>query len=156
MRTNVFLLIASLLLVATSSVTMAQSQQPDPNNEDVRTLVGRLDLTQYKTTLKGLTQFGDRRQGTERNRQAIDWIEAQLQSVGCATTERIDYIHDPAPRNRSSRRRSQNPLNVDGPHGNRQTDWAERLRSWRKFNLWLSWSHWREYRSNESARRTFT
>ena len=114
MRTNVFLLMASLLLVATSSVTLAQLQQPDPNNEDVRTLVSRLDLTQYKTTLKGLTQFGDRRQGTERNRQAIDWIEAQLQSVGCTTTERIDYIHDPAPRNRSSRRPSQNPLNVDG------------------------------------------
>ena len=115
MRTNVFLVITSLLLVATSSVTTAQAQQPDPNNEDVRTLVSRLDLTQYKTTLKGLTQFGDRRQGTERNRQAIDWIEAQLQSVGCTTTERIDYIHDPAPRNRSSGRRSQNPLNVDGP-----------------------------------------
>ena len=114
MRTNVFLLITSLLLVATSSVTMAQAQQPDPNNEEVRTLVGRLDLAQYKTTLKELTQFGDRRQGTERNRQAIDWIEAQLQSVGCTTTERIDYIHDPAPRNRSSRRPSQNPLNVDG------------------------------------------
>ena len=30
-----------------------------------------------KTTIKGLTKFGDRRQGTDRNRAAIDWIEAQ-------------------------------------------------------------------------------
>ena len=49
---------------------------PDP----VRTLVSRLELERYKATIKGLTQFGDRRQGTERNRKAVDWIEAQLKS----------------------------------------------------------------------------
>jgi hypothetical protein len=54
---------------------------PDP----VRTLVSRLDLQRYKATIKGLTQFGDRRQGTERNRRAIDWIEALLKSYGCPT-----------------------------------------------------------------------
>ena len=35
--------------------------------------------------------FGDRRQGTTRNRQAVDWIEAQLKSYGCANVERITY-----------------------------------------------------------------
>jgi len=61
-------------------------------------LVGRLDLERYKTTLKGLTQFGDRRQGTDRNRAAIDWIEAQLRSYGCPT-ERLKYQYTgPAPR----------------------------------------------------------
>ena len=66
-------------------------QQADGEPDDVRTLVGRLDLELYKATLKGLTQFGERRQGTTRNRDAIDWIEAQLKSVGCTTTERLDY-----------------------------------------------------------------
>ena len=59
----------------------------------VKALVGRLDLEKYKTSLKGLTQFGDRRQGTDRNRAAVDWIEAQLTSYGCTNTERIHYLY---------------------------------------------------------------
>ncbi|HUR35771.1 MAG TPA: M28 family peptidase [Vicinamibacterales bacterium] len=62
----------------------------------VTTLASRLALERYKATIKGLTQFGDRRQGTERNRKAVDWIEAQLRSYGCPT-ERIRYTHDPPP-----------------------------------------------------------
>jgi hypothetical protein len=61
----------------------------------VRTLVGRLDLERYKATIKGLTQFGDRRQGTDRNRAAVDWIEAQLKSYGCTNTARITYEYRP-------------------------------------------------------------
>jgi hypothetical protein len=73
-------------------------QQASAGGDAVATLVGRLDLERYKTTLKGLTQFGDRRQGTDRNRAAIDWIEAQLRSYGCAT-ERLKYQYTgPAPR----------------------------------------------------------
>jgi hypothetical protein len=62
----------------------------NPQDEMVKALIGRLDLEKYKATIKGLTQFGDRRQGTERNRKAVDWIEAQLKSYGCAT-ERLKY-----------------------------------------------------------------
>ena len=65
----------------------AFAQPVDP----VRALVQRLDLEKYKATIKGLTAFGDRRQGTARNRAAIDWIEAQLKSYGCANTERLKY-----------------------------------------------------------------
>ena len=79
-------------------------QATSAEDDDIRTLVSRLSLEQYKATLEGLTQFGDRRQGTKRNRDAIDWIEAQLQAVGCTTTERIDYVHDPEPRQRRGRR----------------------------------------------------
>src|SRR5215471_13630424 len=61
--------------------------QDDP----IKTMVDRLDLEKYKATIKGLTQFGDRRQGTDRNRAAVDWIEAQLKSYGCTNTERIQY-----------------------------------------------------------------
>jgi hypothetical protein len=63
----------------------------------IRTLVGRLDLERYKATIKGLTQFGDRRQGTDRNHAAVDWIEAQLKSYGCTNTERITYDYQPPP-----------------------------------------------------------
>ena len=63
----------------------------------VRTLVARLDLERYKATIKGLTEFGDRRQGTDRNRAAVDWIEAQLKSYGCTNTARITYDYQPPP-----------------------------------------------------------
>ena len=63
---------------------------PPVPDETVQALVGRLDLERYKATIKGLTQFGDRRQGTDRNRAAVDWIQQQLESYGCPT-ERIKY-----------------------------------------------------------------
>lgn len=63
--------------------------------DPVALLVARLDLERYKATIKGLTQFGDRRQGTARNRAALDWIEAQLKGHGCANTERLTYTYAP-------------------------------------------------------------
>src|SRR5262249_42317735 len=39
----------------------------------------------------GLTQFGDRRQGTQRNRDAVSWIQKQLESYGYTNAERIVY-----------------------------------------------------------------
>lgn len=88
------------LLVAVLATVTIHAQQPaapaEAANDPVRTLVGRLDLEKYKATLKGLTQFGDRRQGTERNRKAVDWIEAQLKSYGCPT-DRLTYEFNPAP-----------------------------------------------------------
>jgi hypothetical protein len=58
-------------------------------------LVARLDLERYKATIKGLTRFGDRRQGTDRNRAAIDWIESQLRGYGCADIARLRYAYSP-------------------------------------------------------------
>ena len=80
-----------------TAATAPQASAPPAADADdpVRTLVGRLDLEKYKATIKGLTQFGDRRQGTDRNRAAIDWIEAQLKSYGCTNTERIKYDYQP-------------------------------------------------------------
>ena len=87
----------ALSLLATFSVTSAARAQSsttysppaDTALDGVKELVGRLDLDKYKATIKGLTQFGDRRQGTDRNRQAVDWIEAQLKSYGCQDIGRI-------------------------------------------------------------------
>jgi len=76
----------------------AGAAQAAPADDPVRTLVGRLDLEKYKATIKGLTKFGDRRQGTDRNKAANDWIEAQFKSYGCTPTERITYTYEPAPR----------------------------------------------------------
>jgi hypothetical protein len=81
-------LMALLLLSPAGAQTAADT---DP----VKTLVARLDLQRYKETIRGLTKFGDRRQGTDRNRAAIDWIEAQLTSYGCTNTERIHYVYEP-------------------------------------------------------------
>jgi hypothetical protein len=76
----------------------AATTSPAAAADPVRDLVARLDLERYKATIKGLTAFGDRRQGTDRNRAAIDWIQAQLESYGCTTTERLKYEYVPAPR----------------------------------------------------------
>jgi hypothetical protein len=73
----------------------AAQAQTETVSDPVRILVDRLDLERYKTTIKGLTQFGDRRQGTDRNRQAIGWIEAQLKGYGCANIERLKYDYQP-------------------------------------------------------------
>ena len=78
----------------TAGVASPAFAQGDPAADPVKVLVERLDLEKYKATVKGLTQFGDRRQGTDRNRAAVDWIEAQLKSYGCPT-ERINYVYDP-------------------------------------------------------------
>ncbi|HXU52404.1 MAG TPA: peptidase M28, partial [Casimicrobiaceae bacterium] len=54
----------------------ARGAARDTANPQITELVSRLTLDRYKATVKGLTQFGDRRQGTDRNRKAVDWIEA--------------------------------------------------------------------------------
>jgi hypothetical protein len=93
--------VAAVLIVAAMAVLVAQQTAPAPPapagqgaqgqvDETVRGLVAQLELEKYKATIKGLTQFGDRREGTQRNRDAVDWIEKQLQSYGCPT-ERLTY-----------------------------------------------------------------
>jgi len=89
----------------------AQTPEPDP----IRSLVQRLDLEKYKATIKGLTQFGDRRQGTKRNRDAIDWIEAQLKSYGCTNTERLTYQFGPEPEHRVLTTSAIHPAKSDEP-----------------------------------------
>ena len=85
-----------LLLTAHAGPAFAQNPPSAAGAEDpIAILANRLDLATYKATIKGLTQFGDRRQGTDRNRDAINWIEAQLKSYGCTNTERLKYNYPP-------------------------------------------------------------
>jgi hypothetical protein len=89
------------LVVALSGPVFGQrAAGPSPKaqttgtDDPIKMLAGRLELERYKAAIKGLTQFGDRQQGTDRNRAAVDWIEAQLQSYGCTNTQRIKYAYD--------------------------------------------------------------
>jgi hypothetical protein len=75
---------------------LAGQQASSPAADPVRALVARLDLERYKTSIRALTQFGDRLEGTDRNRAAIDWIEAQLKSYACPTV-RHRYVRQPPP-----------------------------------------------------------
>jgi hypothetical protein len=84
-------LLVSVVIFAFTAGAMAQPVQPAATPDPVRVMVKRLDLEKYKATIKSLTRFGDRRQGTQRNRDAEDWIEAQLKSYGCTNTERLTY-----------------------------------------------------------------
>jgi len=100
MRTSLAMLLAALgaLVIASPPAALAQAgaaaaPEPDP----IATLVARLDLERYKATIKGLTQFGDRRQGTDRNRAAVNWIATQLTSFGCSNVERLKYDYQPPP-----------------------------------------------------------
>lgn len=93
-------LVAVLLIVhrpAGPSAQMSAAQWQDEPGDPVAVLVSRLDLERYKATIRALTQFGDRREGTARNRAANDWIEAQLRSYGCAEVARMHYRYEPGP-----------------------------------------------------------
>src|SRR5258707_781251 len=87
MRSRIFTAAVGGLIVVLCPPAFGQGI---PAGDPVRVLVGRLDLDRYKATIISLTEFGDRRQGTDRNRAAIDWIERQLKSFGC-NTARIKY-----------------------------------------------------------------
>jgi hypothetical protein len=89
---------ASIAANRSASAAEPESKPADP----IQVMVGRLDLEKYKATIKGLTQFGDRRQGTDRNRAAVDWIEAQLKSYGCSNISRIKYTYSPSETRRPS------------------------------------------------------
>src|SRR5262245_48606490 len=113
--------VGTLVLIATIGVNgIAQrSAAPPPKDDPIRPLVGRLALEKYKATIKGLTEFGDRRQGTDRNRAAIDWIEAQLVSYGCNNTERLTYVYTtppptPPPAGQQQQSPPQNPASSSG------------------------------------------
>ena len=93
------LIVVGLALVAlrgTGAWSQAVGPAADSAADPVRVLVGRLDLGKYKATIKGLTRFGDRRQGTDRNRAAVDWIERELKSYGCTNTQRVSFEYKPA------------------------------------------------------------
>ena len=157
------------ILLTTAPAARAQSQpaaapapapQAADDNDPVRMLVGRLDLEKYKATIKGLTQFGDRRQGTDRNRAAIDWIEAQLKSYGCTNTERVKYDYQPpagrgtAPAQRLAAGTGRRRWTRRGRGGRRRpARWRARTRgSGRQHHLRHSRAHGRQQQSQRPDR----
>ena len=77
--------------------TALSAQTTNTPSEPVRTVVARLEVERYKAHIKGLSQFGDRMQGTQRNRAAIDWLEKQLRSFGYSNVERHRFMSDSGP-----------------------------------------------------------
>ena len=73
------------------------TQSANAPSDSVRTVVGRLEIEAYKAHIKGLTRFGDRMQGTQRNRDAIDWLEKQLKSFGYTNVERHRFMSGSGP-----------------------------------------------------------
>jgi hypothetical protein len=98
-------IIAASLILAASTPAMAApagSEAASAQADPIKVLVGHLDLDKYKATIKGLTQFGDRRQGTDRNSAAVIWIESQLRSYGCSDVSRLKYTYFPTDAQRPS------------------------------------------------------
>src|SRR2546427_7756207 len=91
MKRPLGIFVAALAIPTLALAQAASAKAPDL----IPQLVARLDLERYKATIKGLTNFGDRRQGTDRNRAAVDWIEAQLRSYGCSNVARLKYDYQP-------------------------------------------------------------
>jgi hypothetical protein len=89
-------------MLASLPVVAAESGAASALGDPVAQLVARLDLERYKATIKGLTRFGDRRQGTDRNRAALDWIESQLRAYGCSDVARLTYSYSPEQKARPS------------------------------------------------------
>ncbi len=80
------------------------SDNPSPVDPDgdvglaVEASVARLSITQYKAAVFSLSMFGDRTQGTQGNRDALDWLEAELESYGYTNVERHAYTYQGQPR----------------------------------------------------------
>ena len=102
MRAKNLLVLLGLIGVVSVVTVLAQGAAQTPAapaaaqdnftpGDPVKAMVDQLTLDKYKTTLKGLTQFGDRRQGTQRNRDSVDWIQKQLESYGYTNAARIEY-----------------------------------------------------------------
>ena len=78
-------------------VAVVSGQTTTAPSEPVSTVVGRLSLDRFKSHIKGLAQFGDRMQGSEGNRKAIDWLEQQLKAFGYTNVQRQRYMSASGP-----------------------------------------------------------
>src|SRR2546423_7545666 len=80
--------LAGMLIFA----SLASAQTPSTVSQPIAALVSRLSLDQFKAHIKGLAQFGDRLQGSDGNRKAIDWLEQKLKAFGYTNVERLRYM----------------------------------------------------------------
>ena len=66
----------AILILMITVLSSQRGAAPATANDPVRAIVGRLDLEKYKATIKGLTQFGDRRHYQLDVRQRSDALAA--------------------------------------------------------------------------------
>jgi hypothetical protein len=86
-----------LLIGTVALAALLLQQAPNAPADSMRTVVGRLELERYKSHIKGLAQFGDRMRGTQSNRDAVDWLEKQLQSFGYTNVSRQHFMSTAGP-----------------------------------------------------------
>jgi hypothetical protein len=111
MKTLRIITVVGVLVLACGASILGPIASAQAQSRDlVSALVGRLDLERYKASIKGLAQFGDRRQGTDRNRAAVEWIARELASYGC-TVERLHFVYD-RPAEPSSPARTAPPFTI--------------------------------------------
>ena len=127
-RPSLCMVIVALGVVTSVAAGQSGATPSDSAPDPVKILVERLDLERYKATIKGLTTFGDRRQGTDRNRAAVDWIEAQLKSYGCTNTERIKYEYTGRQLRNDSTNRVDSIRNAGNPNAGRRPTTPPRRR----------------------------
>lgn len=77
MRTIAWSAPSLLAILGACASPEVQDRQPA-----AQTLVDRLDIELFRSNIETLAGFGTRYWNTEGNRQALDWIEAQLASFG--------------------------------------------------------------------------
>jgi hypothetical protein len=80
-----------VIIVVGAAVLACVAPFTEPSTASAQ--VRRLDLERYKAAIKVLAQFGDRRQASDRNRAAVEWILRELASYGC-TVERLHYTYN--------------------------------------------------------------
>ena len=97
------ILMGLAIVMAAVSLDAQQPAAPAPANDPIRTLVSRLDLEKYKATIKGLTAFGDRRQGTERNARPSTGSKRSSRATAVRPSA-SKYEYNPAPPSRRRRR----------------------------------------------------
>ena len=88
--------IASLCLAA--AILSCSGDAAGPPHGSPAAVVARLDLARYRGAIRSLSTFGDRLQGTQRNLDALDWLEAELRRYGYTNVVRHDYLFQGQPR----------------------------------------------------------
>jgi hypothetical protein len=98
-----FLLSAAMVLLVTCKgpdrpASPGDTTVVDPDSAaTVRTIVASADGQRFRANIAALAAFGDRTQGTQGNRDALDWIEVELRGYGYSV-ERHAYTYLGQPR----------------------------------------------------------
>ncbi len=134
---------ALVALVCCVVVETGVGAQPSDESETaIRALVRRLDLEQYKTAIRGLVQFGDRRQGDDAQSRGCG-LDRGTPSGGRVYEHRASRLHlRPATASgRASKRRNSSAVEPRRPHAHRRPRGTQRFGTRWQLDIRLSTPH---------------